>query len=145
MRTWTSILLTAAVAAFVGCQQGDSGGPGKTNPTTNPLQTKKDTFVLEKHLLPTSLKQGEKKEFEIKITRKEGFHQTVKLKFEPDMGIKVDFKGNDEIKDPGTSAKGFIEADKDAPVGKHFIKVTATPAEGGEPATVEYEVDVTAK
>jgi hypothetical protein len=145
MRTWTSILLTAAVAAFVGCQ-GETGGPGKTNPTTNPLEKitgKKDTFVLEKHLLPTSLKQGEKKEFEIKITRREGFHQTVKLALEPDKGIKVDFKDT-EIKDPDTSAAGYIEADKEATVGEHMIKVTAT-TEGGDPVTVEYKVDVKAK
>jgi len=144
MRATTSMILAAAMAAFVGCQ-GDAGGPGKSVPTTNPLQTKRDTFELAKPLVPISLKQGEKKELEIKITRKEAFHQTVKLTFEPDKGIKVDVKGNDEIKDPATNAKGFVEADKDATVGEHFLKVTATPEEGGSPATVEYKVEVKAK
>jgi tetrahydromethanopterin S-methyltransferase subunit H len=145
MRTWTSILLAAAVAAFVGCKN-ETGGPGNSRPTTNPIESvtgKKDTFELEKHLMATSIKQGEKHEFEVKIKRHD-FHRNVKLSFKPDDGIKADFKDT-EIKDPDTSAKGFIEADKEATVGKHTLKVTATPEGGGDAVTVDYDIEVKAK
>ena len=145
MRTWTCLLLAAAVATFVGCKS-ETGGPGKTNPTTNPIEKvtgKKDTFELDKHLTATSVKQGEKKEFEVKITRHD-FHKNVKLSFKPEDGIKADFKDT-EIKEPGTSATGFIEAGQDATVGKHTLQVTATPEGGGDAVTQDYEIDVKAK
>jgi hypothetical protein len=145
MRTWTSILLAAAVATFVGCKN-ETGGPGKTNPTTNPVESvtgKKDTFDLVKHLTSTSLKQGEKKDFEIDIKRHD-FHRNVKLSFQPEDGIKADFKET-VLKDPDTSVKGFIEAKEDAPVGEHILKVTATPEGGGDTVTVDYKIEVKAK
>jgi tetrahydromethanopterin S-methyltransferase subunit H len=138
-------LCAAAVATLVGCKN-ETGGPGKTNPTTNPIESvtgKKDTFDLEKHLISTSIKQGEKKDFEIKIKRHD-FHKTVKLTFQPEDGVKADFT-NTEIKEPDTSVKGFIEAKEDAPVGEHMLKVTATPDGGGDAVTVDYKIDVKAK
>src|SRR5438477_5218397 len=113
MRTWTSIVLAAAVIAFVGCTKSDTGGPGKTNPTTNPLQTKTGTFEIKEHSVTVT--QGAKEPLDISITRKGGFDQAVKLTFDPPKDIMVkDEKGTTikdaEIKDKDSKTKVYIEA-----------------------------------
>ncbi len=146
MRTFATIVLLGVVAVFVGCQKGDTGGPGATTPTTNPLQKimgKSNTFTLEPHLLATSLKQGEKKEFEIDIARKD-FNQAVDFKFEVSpKGVKADFPTT-ELKDPETKLKGFVEAEPTATPGEYVLKVTASP-KTGEPTHVDYKIEVKAK
>jgi hypothetical protein len=148
MRTTISIVLLGAVAAFVGCQKGDTGGPGNSAPPTNPLQKimgKTNTFTLEPHQLATNLKQGEKKEFEIDIARKE-FKEAVDFKFEvtPPKGVKADFAVT-ELKDPETKLKGYVEADAAAAPGEYVLKVTGTAKSGGDPVHVDYKIEVKAK
>jgi len=147
MRTISSIVLLGAVAAFVGCQKGDTGGPGNTAPPTNPMQKilgKSNTFTLEPHQLATNLKQGEKKEFDVDIARKD-FNQAVDFKFEVEpKGVKADF-ATTELKDPETKLKGYVEAEPTAAPGEYILKVTATPKSGGDAAHVDYKIEVKAK
>jgi hypothetical protein len=144
MRTFASIVLVGALAAFVGCNKTDTGGPGKSTPPslTEKVTGQKGTFDLVAPSKAT-VKQGEKAEFEVTIKRHD-FNDTVTLSFpEVPKGLKVDFKDK-EIKDPATSAKGWVEVDKDANPGESVIKVVAKPEKGDE-AHVDFKLEVKAK
>jgi hypothetical protein len=150
MRTGTSILLAVALAAFVGCEKSDTGGPGKSTPPslTDKITGQSNTFSIKDHTV--SVTQGAKEPVDIAITRHTGFDQAVKLTFDPPAKVLVkDDKGTTikeiEIKDKETKAKVFIEAAGDAPVADETIKVTAQPEKGGEPAHVNILVKVKSK
>jgi uncharacterized membrane protein len=144
MRTWTSIVLAAAVVAFVGCNKSEPGGPGATHPgSTNPVN-KNQEFKFDKGLLNSlSLKQGEKKDYDITIDRGSDFKQAVKIKIDAPTGIMVD-KKEGEIKPSDKELKVSIAATDDAPLGDHKVTITGTP-ETGDATHYELTVKVSKK
>lgn len=132
-----TIPVVALAGLLVGCNKSPEGGtPG--------------TAASFKLSLPTDLsklkpiKQGTSEMYEGSIDRGSDFKKDVKIKVEgPDkLTVKV---SPDTIKasDGSTKFNVTVEADKDAPVGDHTIKVTGTP-DGGSATTGEFKVKVTA-
>jgi uncharacterized membrane protein len=147
MKGLCATLLLVPLIAFVGCEnKSPPGGPGATGhrasthltsqagthtTTTSKTEVGKsdDTFQLKGPILATGLKQGEKKEVDISITRGKDFQQDVMLKFHAPKGLKVE-PASADLKPSDNDVKVMVEADKDAPLGDQNIEVTGTPAKG---------------
>jgi len=134
MRLW--ILPIAALAGFAfGCNKGNEGGTPGTHATF-------------KVSLPgpasQNVKQGDTRTLDASIDRGSEFKKDVTLKVESPS--KVDVKlGKDTIKasEGDTKFTIVVHPAKDAPLGDHVVKVTATPVGGGEPSSKEFTVNVT--
>jgi uncharacterized membrane protein len=151
MRTLFASLLGVSLVALLGCEtKSPPGGPGAKAPTTGtsraaaPATTERSataekpivdnrsaTFKLETPLTATTLKQGEKKEVKVSISRGSNFKEDVALKFMPpaDAGLKVD-NPPQQLTGGQDSVSVWIEADKNAKLGKHEITVEGTPQTG---------------
>jgi len=164
MRTLLAGLLGVSLVAFLGCEtKSPPGGPGvrpssATTPPSTPRAAANDrtapqsekpevverstTFRLETPATSTSLKQGEKKEVEIKISRGTNFKENVGLKFTAgaNSGLKVDNPPT-ELKAGENNVRVLIEATKEAALGDHEITVTGTP-QTGSPVSVPIKVTV---
>lgn len=121
-----------AIAGAVGCNKSPEGGVAGTS----------NSFKVSAPTLPTTIKQGDKQTVSVSVDRDSGFQQAVKLDAQAPNGLKAEFdrktvKGGDP-KDVALS----ITADKDAALGDHVVKVTATP-ETGSATTVDVKVTVT--
>jgi hypothetical protein len=169
----TTLLMAAAVAAFIGCGNTSStGGPGATatrRPTAEPTHATAppagdrggrdagnpdagaadkgahDTFELTGDK-SVNVKQDAVEHLKLGIKRGDAFKQDVKLSFEsepPDKGLMVD-------PNPATFSKGDkeavvnLKATADAALGKHTLVVKGTP-ESGKPVELRIEVDVKKK
>jgi hypothetical protein len=148
----------AALAAVVGCNTSPPGGPGAdTHPSARvsrygPVDTGstgteagKAQFTLSgpgglAKLLPTAVKQGEKKEITISVNRESGFNQDVRLKFTAPKGVTVT-PADPVIKAGDKDVMVFIEAAKDAPPGEQTINVTGVPKSGSE-TTLQVPVNI---
>jgi hypothetical protein len=87
------------------------------------------------------LKQGEKKEFTVGISRGSAFKQNVRLEVKnPPKGLKVTLE-KPSIEAGDKDAKVMIEAAKDAPLETQIIEITGTPDKGA-PTTVNVTVKV---
>lgn len=131
-----SLLSMAALAGFfVGCNKGPEGG------TPN---SKASFTVGLPGPLSQDVKQGDTRTLEGgSIDRGSEFKKDVTLKVEAPS--KVDVKlDKDTIKasDGDTKFKITVAPAKDAPLGEHAVKVTATPAGGGDAVTKEFKVKV---
>jgi len=134
MRHW--ILPIAALTAFaLGCNKGTEGGTQGTHATV--------TVVLPG---PASqdVKQGDTRTLDGSLDRGSDFKKDVTLKVEapPKVVVKL---GKESVKasEGDTKFTISITPDKDAPLGEHVIKVTATPAGGGTAAENKFKVNVT--
>lgn len=113
---------------------GDSGrGSGA------PVLGGRDSFRLEGPvslggLKPSlTLKQGEKKEVTVTISRGSDFKQNVKLEaLNPPKGLMVTFEKN-TIGAGDKEAKVMIEAAKDAPLGTQEVDINGVPDSGPAP------------
>jgi uncharacterized membrane protein len=159
MKTWHASLLLIPALVFLGCEtKSTPGGPGaasgsktRSTATTHPsgevsrtTRTEEskhsdDTFTLKGPLTATTLKQGEKKEIDVSISRGKEFKQDVKLKYTAPEGLKV--TGPPEIKPSENAAKVMVEVTKGAALGDHEIEITGTP-ETGKPTTLMVKVTV---
>jgi len=109
--------------------------------TKTVVENKADTFTIKAPTLSTSLKQGEKKEVEISISRGNEFTQPVKLSFTNiPAGLKVDTT-EPQVKTDESNAKVWVEATKTATPGDYTIQVTGTP-ETGKATTASMKVTV---
>lgn len=137
-------ILSSAVAALVGIAVI---GCGNTSPTGGNPSTPKnsdDKFTVKTPVLTTELKQGERKTVTITLDRGSAFQDSVQLSAEAPNGLKADFaKANIAASDPADVAM-TVEANADAPIGEHIIKVTATPGKGKATA-IDMKVKVEAK
>lgn len=132
-----TIPVVALAGFLVGCNKTPEGGTPGGNAS----------FKLS---LPTDLamakpiKQGTSEIFEGSVERGSEFKKDVKIKVDGPDKLKVKVSP-DAIKasDGSTKFNITVEADKDAPVGDHVIKVTGTP-DGGSPTSGEFKVKVTA-
>jgi hypothetical protein len=125
---------------------GDAGRPAADSPRGNaPLVGGSDTFrLMGPGVLGTSdvtLKQGEKKEVTVKISRGSNFKENVKLQIKTlPKGVTVTPE-KPAIGAGDTEDKLMVEAAKDAALGDHVIEVTGIPEKGAE-ATLPLKVHV---
>lgn len=133
MRRVLSLAALAAVFA-VGCNKSPEGGtPGTSS-----------SFKLAGPTTSTTIKQDNAESVKLSLDRGKDFKQAVKLAAtSPSDKVKAELNKN-EFK-PGDPADAVLKVSvaKDAPLGKHVIKVTGTP-EGGTPTSVDVEVKVEA-
>jgi len=135
------ILMAAVVLAgtvMLGCNKSKSGG--KTSDST----PSSATFDVKAPALATTIKQGDKQTVKLTLERGKDFKQAVSFKAEPPSGLKVDLEPT-KIKagDPETFTAS-VTVGKDAALGEHKVKVTATP-DTGNAVSVEFKVTVEKK
>jgi hypothetical protein len=124
----------------------DAGRPAGEAPRGNaPLVGGSDTFRLTgPGVLGTSdvtLKQGEKKEVTVKISRGSNFKEDVKLQVKnPPKGLTVTPE-KPAIGAGDTEGRLTLEAAKDAPLGVQMIDVEGVPTKGN-PTTLQLKVNV---
>jgi len=131
-----NLLVLAAAAVFavvggVGCNKSPEGGVAGTS----------NSFKVTAPTMPVSLKQGDKQTVTVTVNRDSGFQQAVKLDAEAPKGLKAEFDHKSVKASDPKEVSLSITADKDAALGKHVIKVTATP-DTGSATTVDVNVEV---
>jgi hypothetical protein len=140
-------LLTTALVALIGCNQGTPGGPGvTTNPPHKPpaYGEADNTFNLSVPRMSTTLHQGETKDVPIGIERGKNFDGDVTLEFaDGPQGVTLD-SANPVIKHGDTEAKVTLRATDDASLGDFTVKVTGHPEKGAD-ATSEFKITVAKK
>ena len=147
MKTAYACLLTSALIALTGCNQGSvPGGPGVTSPRQRqPAYGEAEkTFNLSVPRLSTTLHQGETKEVAIGIERGKNFEGDVTFEFAsgPE-GVTIK-STNPIIKHGETAAKVTLKATADASLGDFTVKVTGHPTEGPD-STSEFKITVAKK
>ena len=145
MKCASTVVVLSALVINVGCNESEPGGPdAKSNITRNPItgSPKKETFRISAPATATSLKQGEQKEVSVAVNRSSDFKQDVTLKFKADKGVSVTPEtATVKASSSDTKLNVMISADKDAPVGKATIHVSATP-ETGDSTSADFTVNV---
>jgi hypothetical protein len=135
------------LTGLIGCgQSGTSGGPGATQQTTNkPIIGESDNaFRLSTPSLSTSVKQGERKDVTIGISRGNNFDQDVNLKFSDlPQGVTID-PASPMLKHDAKDVQVVIAAAPDAAVGDFTIHVDGHPATGPD-ATSDLKLSVAKK
>jgi len=132
-----NLLVLASVAALsivsgTACNKSPEGGVAGTS----------NSFKVVAPALPISLKQGDKQTVTVTLDRESGFQQTVKLDAQAPKGLKVDFDQKSVKASDSKDVSLSVTADKDAALGDHIVKVTATP-ESGSATTVDIKVTIT--
>ena len=152
MRGFWKTLGVGAVSALgliltSGCgQSGTSGGPGANQQTSNkPVIGESDNaFRLSTPSLSTSVKQGERKDVNIGISRGNNFDQDVALKFEDlPQGVTID-PASPMLKHDAKDVQVAVAAAPDAAVGDFTLHVVGHPATGPD-ATSDLKLSVTKK
>jgi len=163
-RLWTSFLafgLACTLAA--GCsRESNKGGPGATvtpkkettttsdGKTTTTTETKStnggdrtQTFTVKVPSTSTSVRQGERKEVTVSVSRGSNFDSDVHLTFKAPAGLKVEpasataKKGSDDV-------RVTVEAASDATVGTSDVHVNGHGGSGPD-AAVDFKVEVKKK
>ncbi|MFO0880867.1 MAG: NEW3 domain-containing protein [Gemmataceae bacterium] len=135
------MLLTGAllvVAGLMGCNQSDRGG---NNSDRTPSSA---TFRVSAPTLATTIKQGDKQTVKLSLDRGSNFKETVALKADAPSGITVDLEPRNVKASDSADATASVSVAKDAAVGEHKVKVTATP-ETGNATDVTFSVKVEKK
>lgn len=137
MKTPFAGLLTSALVALAGCNQGTPGGQGvTTKPPHKPpaYGEAENTFNLSMPRRLTTLHQGETKDVSIGIERGKNFDGDVTLAFaDGPQGVTID-SANPVIKHGDTEAIVTLKALSDAALGDFTIKVTGHPPTGPDAA-----------
>lgn len=134
-------LLTAAVLAVA-----FAGGCGNTSNTGgNPASPNKaDKFTIKAPMTATTIKQGDRQTVTLTLDRGSDFKEAVSLAAEAPKGLKAELAS--KTVQPGEPADVTltIEADKEAALADHVIKVTGTPKTGNA-TSVDVKVKVDQK
>jgi uncharacterized membrane protein len=123
------------VAGLVGCNTSERGGK-RDDKTPG-----KETFTVKAPMMAEKLKQGDKHTVELTLNRGKDFKQDVKLSAEPPEGLTVKLEPETVKASDSDKVTATLTAAKDAPVGEHKIKVTATPDKGNA-TSVDVKVKV---
>jgi uncharacterized membrane protein len=134
MRVFATGFVTPGLIALVGCNTSPPGGSGSG-------VARKATFDIKAPSLATTLKQGDTKEVKVTIERGKDFHDDVTVKFEPATGLTVDPSSHTVASTDDKDLTVKISAAKDADVGEHDVKVTATPTTGNS-TNVTFKVKI---
>lgn len=129
----TTVVLVAAT--LVGCNQSERGG--KVGDRTPGNQT----FRVSAPGTATTIKQGEKQSVKLTVDRGKEFKETVTLKAEPSTGLTVELEPKKLRPGDPETVTATVGVGKEAALGDHKIKVTATP-ETGNATDVEFKVTV---
>lgn len=138
MRQFMTLGLALAVAAFVGCNNSERGGQTSENTRAS------ETFKVKAPATATTIKQGDKQTVKLSLDRGKDFKRSVTLKSENPTGISVDLDPRTVKASDGDTVTASVSVAKDAPVGEHNVRVTATP-EKGNSAEVDFKVKVEKK
>jgi hypothetical protein len=132
---WLSLLVVAGLMVV-------GSGCGETKKTSSPSGDKELKVTGPS---TTNIKQGEREEIKVKVTRK-GFEDDVTLKFSdlPD-GVKLE-EADPKIPKGTNDVTLHLKAADKAPVKSDVVaKVTASSPALKEPVTVEFKVNVKEK
>ena len=159
-------IVVAALAALAGCNTSPPGGPGASTGTTSkvfaggdthragPPETHADVGIgvgkdefrlsgptLSGGLISLKIKQGQKANVTVSVTRGSDFKQDVKLKVNAPKGLKVT-PADPVIKASDKDVQLTVEADKEAPLEDAKIEITGVPEKGKEvPLTINVTVE----
>jgi len=144
---------------LVGCGRGNPGGPGAqrtterttdkntgepTSKTTTTTNESDKTFTLKPPLLATKIKQGEKRQVDIGISRGRNFDQGVTLSFEDvPKGVTIEPKQL-EVGKTQDDAKISVHVADDAVPETYTLRVKGHPATGVD-ASNEFKITVEKK
>jgi uncharacterized membrane protein len=150
MKTTFAAAVVMGLAALTGCNQGNPGGPGTSEPESDKhfydVGKADNTFTLS---VPSSLtfgnstrlKQGGTTKVAISIKRGKNFDQDVSLKFEGlPSGVTID-QASADIKPSLTEANLTLTATDAAALGEFEIKVVGHPTSGSD-ATNTFKITV---
>lgn len=164
MRVISASAFMGLVVAVAGCsQESTPGGPGVSNQTKNTTSTattttpanststtttaqkpvvtdKNNTFTLEIPRMTTSVKQGQKHDVTISISRGSAFKESVKLQLKAPKGIVVT-PAEPVIPAGQDKVTVSVQGASDASLGKTNIDVTAVP-ESGRSVSLELPIEV---
>jgi hypothetical protein len=153
MKTTFVALAAAALVAFVGCNNGTTGGPGadkdkdsksRLERAEDTVRQAEDTFSMSVPTFSTKIKQGESKEAAVGISRGKNFDEDVALSFgDLPKGVTVE-PAKSTIKHGDKDAKFTFTAADDAALGDFTVKLTGHPQKGGD-ATNELKLTVQQK
>ena len=154
MRRLSAAALFGMVVAVAGCsQESTPGGPGVSNQSSTTSSTsntatmpanststtttankpvitdKNNTFTLEVPKMTTSVKQGQKEDVTLSISRGSEFKENVKLEIHAPQGITVT-PAEPMIQAGQSKVTVTLRAAGNAPVEKTNIQVTAVPESG---------------
>jgi uncharacterized membrane protein len=124
MRRMTVLGVALGLVGMIGCNASERGG--KTDDTTRGSET----FRLKGPVTATTIKQGDQQTVKLTLDRGKNFKKDVTLKADAPTGLKVEFEPRTVKASDGETVAATIKAEKDAPLGEHTVKVTATPSEG---------------
>lgn len=131
----TKLLPAALVAAVglcgAGCNKSPEGGATGTS----------NSFHVSAPAMGTTIKQGDKQTVTLSVDRNSDFKQAVKLTADAPKGLHADLSKSTVAAGDPKDVSLSITADKEAAVGEHTIKVTATP-DSGAATSVDVKVKV---
>ena len=127
-----TIGLALVICTSLGCSGTSSTGgdaAGKSFKLTGPATA-------------TTIKQGTTQTVELSLSRDKEFKEDITVKVEtPPKGLSASVKQATIKASEDIKPQIEVKADKDAAIGEHTIKITATPAKGTN-ATTEFKVKV---
>jgi len=142
MKKVIAVAALSLTAALAGCGQGTSGGPGASTPPSKPNVLGQDENTFSLAITSTAVRQGEKKDMLVGISRGKNFSEDVALKFAGlPVGVSV-APAAPGIKHSATESTVTLTAAPDAALGDFTVTVTGHPAKGADAVTeVKLSVD----
>jgi hypothetical protein len=139
MRNTMITFITVGSMILIGCEtKSPPGGPGADN--SSRVGTPDNAFTISVDSI--SVKQGESKTVTVSINRGKNFNQDVKLDVSPaPSGVTIKFD-NTTIHASAEEVHMTVAASKDAALGEHTIKITATPEQSGAATAADVKVEV---
>jgi hypothetical protein len=137
MKQLLAAVAIGAMLAAAGCDQGTTtGGPGAKDKDRGPHAVQpEDTFKLSAPMTGTTLKQGEKADLKIGISRGKNFDQDVKVSFSNlPQGVTIT-PANPTLKASEKETDVKVEAGKDAALGDFTVNVAGKPVREGPEGT----------
>jgi hypothetical protein len=137
MRKLLTVLAVGTLVGLLGCNNaGTPGGAGASNRNKDGkndnthLSNAENSFTLSPPMTSTTVKQGEKTNVKIGISRGKNFGDDVMLSFsEPPKGVTIT-PAKAELAAGAKDATVSVEAAKDAAIGDFTITVTGKPKKG---------------
>jgi hypothetical protein len=136
MKRLIATLAIGGILAAIGCNNGTTGGPGaKESDRDFHVTQPEDTFKLSLPTTGTSIKQGEKADVKISISRGKHFDQDVALTFNNvPPGVTIT-PAHTTLKATEKDVSVAVEAGKSAALGDFVINVVGKPAREGSEGT----------
>jgi uncharacterized membrane protein len=143
MKRLIATLGITALIALTGCGDGTTGGPGAKDKDKGTHVTQpENSFKLSPPTLGTTIKQGEKTDVKIGVSRGKNFDQDVALSFKDvPQGVSIT-PAHPTLKASEKDVTVAVEAAKDATLGDFTINIVGKPAKEGPEATDSFKITV---